>query len=85
MDDFEKTWNPKPPKKKEELPELPPLGPMTSQPMITISIGQPAPAIDPGLLGAIEDECEDSDEFTSDLDDYSKPNPMRALKALFGK
>lgn len=45
-------------------------------PPITITIGSPAPALD-----ALAD-CE---EYTDDLDDYSKPNPMRALKAMLGK
>jgi hypothetical protein len=46
-------------------------------PPITITIGSPAPALD-----ALAD-C--SDEYTDDLDDYSKPNPIRALKAMLGK
>lgn len=83
MDDFDQMWNPKSKRKddKEELPYLPPLPSMSTQPTITISIGQPAPAIDPCLLGGFEED----DEFTSDPDDYSKPNPSRALKALLGK
>jgi hypothetical protein len=51
-------------------------------PPITITIGAPQPALGLGSLGELA-ECED--EYTDDPDDYSKPNPMRALKAMFGK
>lgn len=91
MEDFEKVWEPhkkkKSQKSEDDLDDLFPTLPMPmAQPMVSISICPPAPApMDPMLMDAIEDECEESDEYTSDMDDYSKPNPMRALKALLGK
>ena len=68
MDDFEFDE----PKKR---PTAPPMAPAIT---ITIGSSQPSP------LGALEElaECEEDGEYTDDLDDYSKPNPMRALKAM---
>jgi hypothetical protein len=67
---------------EEESKKRPPATPMATPP-ITITIGAPQPELG---LGSLEElaECE-SDEYTDDPNDFSKPNPMRALKAMFGK
>ena len=57
-----------------ERKSRPPAPPMA--PPITITIGSPPPPLE---------ALADCDEYTEDMDDYSKPNPMRAMKAMFGK
>lgn len=69
MDEFEDEFEPR------KRPSMPP-----AAPAITITIGSPQPA-----MGSLEELAECSDEYTDDMDDYSKPNPMRALKAMLGK